>query len=418
MGKLGYSEPLAAGLSYTRAEQFQIPKRVRGFYEVVVTTNSTNSLYEHGEFANNTMAAANVTLEIQVEPRPDLRVDQILAPEEVDAGAAMSVQFDVINQGTPTTTPVWFDRVYLSLDNQLSYDDQRVFDGVNSAALGTTEAYRTTTDSFIVPKRFRGEVYVIAVADATSTVDEWPNDGNNVLAQAVYVNPLPLADLVVSEVVAPAQAVEGSTIDVHYTVTNLGSGPSDTDEWTETVWLARDRNRPNAGHGDVLLASFSHEGALDVGAGYDRVVTVTLPEKVASGNYYITPWTDSYTQVLEDTLADNVNPDDPHEIDNNNYKARAIAVIGIPPEPVLPPDLVIRTVLPDAQAYGGDAFTVTWTVENEGQGDTASAWNDRVYLSDLPDPNDPKRIAGCWVMSPNRESYTLGNSAKPRRRSP
>ena len=33
------------------------------------------------------------------------------------------------------------------------------------------------------------------------------------------------------------------------------------------------------------------------------------------------PWTDPYDVVLEDTLAVNVNPDDPNQIDNNNYKA-------------------------------------------------------------------------------------------------
>ena len=40
------------------------------------------------------------------------------------------------------------------------------------------------------------------------------------------VNPLPLPDLVVSNVVAPDQVIAGSTFNVTYTVTNLGAGPT------------------------------------------------------------------------------------------------------------------------------------------------------------------------------------------------
>ena len=34
----------------------------------------------------------------------------------------------------------------------------------------------------------------------------------------------------------------------------------------------------------------------------------------------------TYDVVLEDTLAVNKNPDDPNQIDNNNYKARPVIV--------------------------------------------------------------------------------------------
>ena len=120
------------------------------------------------------------------------------------------------------------------------------------------------------------------------------------------------------------------------------------------------------------------------GAGYDQVVTVQIPEQVESGTWYITPWTDPYDAVLEDTLATNINPDDPHEVDNNNYKARAISIISLP----LPkPDLVVESVEVAPQAYGGDSYQVTWTVKNVGLGvaESGSGWADRILLSDVPD---------------------------------
>ena len=42
--------------------------------------------------------------------------------------------------------------------------------------------------------------------------------------------------------------------------------------------------------------------------GYDQTVRVTVPDNLASGEYFITPWSDSYDAVLEDTLATNINP--------------------------------------------------------------------------------------------------------------
>ena len=58
-----------------------------------------------------------------------------------------------------------------------------------------------------------------------------------------------------------------------------------------------------------------------------QVVTVTLPTGI-SGNYFILPWTDTFDVVFESTLDVNANPDDPNELDGNNYKARPILVLG------------------------------------------------------------------------------------------
>src|SRR5262249_2270311 len=94
---------------------------------------------------------------------------------------------------------------------------------------------------------------------------------------------------------------------------------------------------------------------------------------------------DTSDSVLETTLASNPNPDDPNQIDNNNYKARPILVIGALP------DLVVTSVTAPPQAPGGTTpFTVRWTGQNQGNADTPRAgWGDRVYLSDNPNPKAP-----------------------------
>ena len=96
----------------------------------------------------------------------------------------------------------------------------------------------------------------------------------------------------------------------------------------------------------MLLGTFAHEGALALNESYERTVHVTIPKQIESGVYYITPWADAYDAVFEDLLAINLNPDDPNEFDNNNYKARAVDIIGTPVPPL--PDLIVTSITTNA----------------------------------------------------------------------
>src|SRR5205823_1513777 len=101
------------------------------------------------------------------------------------------------------------------------------------------------------------------------------------------------------------------------------------------IWLANDKKRPQARlpatdegpgrEGGTILGTFTHLGSLKVGDSYTNTVTVTVPTTVPSitvphqddplsGQWYITPWTNAYDQVLQVTLDVNINPDDPQEL--------------------------------------------------------------------------------------------------------
>src|SRR5262249_7758635 len=145
------------------------------------------------------------------------------------------------------------------------------------------------------------------------------------------------------------------------------------------VWLTRDKTRPILAKGDILLTQFTHTGGLDVKAGYDQTASITLPGDLDPGTYYITPWTDLYSTVLQDTLAVNVNPDDPTNLYNDTYKARSIDVLA--PQP----DLAVTSVKAPKQAKGGDTITVSWTVQNQATGVAQpTGWIDTVYLTNNP----------------------------------
>ena len=185
---------------------------------------------------------------------------------------------------------------------------------------------------------------------STTAWTNGPNDENNHAVTPIYVNLSPLADLVASDVVAPEQAVEGAEIEVRYTVTNLRVGRNRRGSLAGHD-LAHARQEPAApGAGRHPAGRRWHIAARSSSApATTRSSRSQMPDNLESGTWYITPWTDPYDVVLEDTLATNINPDDPHEIDNNNYKARAITIIALP---IPKPDLVVESVEVAPHAYG------------------------------------------------------------------
>ena len=396
VGTFTFTGPLIAGQSYSRTGQIVLPLHITGAYNIIIVPNAGATVYEG---ANNGTGQATSTSPIVVsaQPRPDLVVTSITAPATINAGAAASVSFVVTNVGSAgTNTALWTDNVYLSLEAKVTSDSILISSLQNVTALTSGESYSNNATSFVVPLRYAGNVYIIVETDAGSTVDEFPHDGNNITVQQIYVVPAPLADLVVSKVAAPALAFPNNQVTVNFTVTNLGAGPTTLANFAEQVWLDVDKQRPNPGLGDILLTEVQYNGGiLATGAGYDQSITVTLPSNVVSGTYYLTVWVDPYETLIQSQLATNINPDDPNEIQNDNYKAGNSAtggteIIGLPataiPTPL--PDVAIVAVTADPTGQATQNFSFSWTVTNTGPGIAAAGgnttWNDSVYLANAP----------------------------------
>jgi hypothetical protein len=368
-------------------------------------------------FARTTTVGGRQSILVSVLPRPDLQVSASSARERVAAGGTASVEFTVINQGNRgTTVPNWTDRVYLSLDDKVTSDDILVATHQNGSALLPLEEYRTVSSTFDIPKRFRGTVYVIVSSDHGNAVDEWPNDANNIKLHELYVEPLPFADLVVSEVTAPAQAFEGNEVTVRYTVTNLGSGPTDLGRWTEQVWLTRDKNRPHPGQGDILLTTLQYEGGiLAREAGYDRQVTVQLPASLVSGTYYIMPWVDPMARCSRIRSSRTSIRTIPANITAATTRpARSLSWARRRKRPSRPTFASLRWRLRRAR-WRASRFTVTWTVQSTGQS-TAAGWVDEIYLANAPTLEQATRR---WSLGyvPTSGRSTRGRATPTRRRS-
>ena len=365
LGSFAYTDTLAAGKSYTRTEKFTLPADFQGVFQAVVSTDADTGFgrdqYEVPNPVDTTVDPNPIT--ITQPPHPDLQVESITAAaSQFQAGGTLGLQFVVINEGTvATSTPHWTDDVYLSLDDKLSEDDILLASSGNQSALQPGHSYLTSLSSIPLAKSLSGPYYLIVQTNANGAVDEYPNGNNDTLAVPITINPILPSDLVVSNVIVPTQALAGSQIQVKYTVTNLGNGPTDLSSWTDGVWLATDRKEPYVT--GTLLTTLTVNGVLtndphdpDLPQSYTETVTVTLPQHV-SGSLFITPQTDLYEQLDETTLAANVNPDDPNEFRSDNFKAAPIIVL---PQP--PPDLVVTVIKVPNTAPAGTTFPVTWTV--------------------------------------------------------
>jgi len=87
----------------------------------------------------------------------------------------------------------------------------------------------------VIPKRYRGAVFILVQADGSNSVDEFPNDGNNIFRQGAERGAAGAVGSGDLGVVRLTQAFDDSTIQVRFT-----SGQT---------WESGDRCQHMGGHG-------------------------------------------------------------------------------------------------------------------------------------------------------------------------
>lgn len=212
------------------------------------------------------------------------------------------------------------------------------------------------------------------------------------------VNPKP--DLHVSAVNVGAAKV-GQSLTVEWTVTNDGEGRTPNGAtWTDYIWLAQDADVRWYDEHDRLLATVESMQQLQAGESYTNQTTVTIPNDIDPGSYYLfvfadqpdayninfgptggvapNPYTPSVTGDPYPYLSGHVhfegNVNEVEKHDNFFY-----VVLNILPPPS--PDLVVSSVTHGGNAISGNTTNITWTVENVGEAAAMGSWVDAVYLS-------------------------------------
>jgi len=335
-----------------------------GTYYIKIQVDQSNYQPETNE-GNNIIASAGFTTIIP--PLPDLVVTDVTIPSIVEAGKTAHIEWTDLNQGdAPTTGGGWNDRIVLSINTTFGDSD----DVIIYSSLwyyGTLDAGGSINRSLevTIPTNAVGYWYILIMADYYNSIYERGNEGNNVGVSDTQMNVVVATeDLSPFSFTAPDSALFGETIDVGWTVQNIGIGPT-VSNWYDRVWLSRDETPGNADDINLVQIYSNDVTPLGSGAQYSRSITVRPPLNPSwnSGSYYLVLQTDALNH-------------EPETNENNNTMVRSISL-------TLPSiaDLTVSDVsVSPSDINSGDIVELRYTITNNGTASAGNFW-DRIYLN-------------------------------------
>ncbi len=326
---------------------------------------------------------------------PDVQVASVTPPTEVESDTSFAVSWTTQNAGNKTASAMT-EAVYFSTDNVVSGNDTLLGYFTLNQTLEPGQSVNRTQNVTIPTNAITatGNYFVYVVTDAFTQIDEGANESNNTTFSPLRVRRLLRPDLQVTNITAPATAFFDQEIQVQWTVSNNGTGPTNAANWQDDVYLGVNQTL----NGATRLATLSNISFLNAGESYIATATVRIP-RGASGSYYVIVKTDKDNLVNE-------------ENENNNLTTRPIT-INIPPLP----DVRVSNVQAPETGIGGQSILVSWTVTNHGDGSTPSNesnWSDGIYISrDAVFGGDDRFIGArprSGVLAPNG-TYTVSDYA-------
>ncbi len=363
VGQLNRQSSLMDGQSYqVTNDLFTVPGQVDpGLYYVLVEIDSGDSVIESNE--SNNVLSSETTLVI-TRILNDLTIQSANAPAFGQAGGAITVSWDVMNNGNdPTYLDRWVDKVYLSEDTTLDpaadYICAQVY---RNGALDPGATY-SENRTFSLPFGVEGRYYLFVITDADDELYEHNMEQNNILIVGNGIDIVDLApDLVLQDVSVPVTAIAGRQISVTWMVENVGTATSYS-PWSDTFFLSQDAVLDV--QDDMEMASFIRNGDLDIGETYgppNGTAQVTLPDGI-EGTFHIFLLIDSGGNIYEKGSK------------ANNLIAKMISITD------LVPDLQVQWVSYPVDGVAGELLPVSFRVINQGAEATSDHWADAFYLS-------------------------------------
>ena len=387
LGELAYPDNLTQPNTYSRSITGMIPFGITGDYRVFVETDSGDQVDESNE-AN--LGQSPISIQY-ARPPADLIVDGIKVETNLGIGNSYPLTFRVRNDGTAASeVDSWTDRIYLSEDAALDGSDRLLVSLQHHGRLDANGSYTASPD-VVIPSVASGDYYLLFQTDATDQLVEPGAEANNITAsQVVSIAPALLPDLVITSVSPDASSLlqSGETITVNWSAANLGARAAD-DSWIDRVYLSAD---DSVSSDDLLLGDISQSRSLAIGGTYEASLEATLPEAI-SGEFYFVVVPDADNRVREG--------------DGEAIGARASDSFDLALYPYA--DLTVSEVVAPELLIGDPVdLTVSWTVENVGEGAGRTAvWNDVIVLSgnDVFGDHDDREL-GRFVHSGRMPSGT------------
>lgn len=311
------------------------------------------------EFASDT---ANFTLRFL----PDLRIESITIPATAFSEQTIGIEWVTKNHGIGSTVPgTWYENIYLSPDPTYNSFDPLLASVSSLNSLNPDQSY-VHSANVVIPQGSNGLYYVIVKTDHYNGVKETA-DNNNTTYSVTQINITlsPPPDLLVTGITTPALTFSGESINMTFTISNLGPGIT-----KETIWQDELTLVPAPGNSNGISTSFglrTHVGALLPDSSYTVNLSVTIPQNIF-GDYQILVNADNRFNVFEFASEG-----------NNSLLSNIIEVILTPPADLVPDSLNVPDTLSLYETY-----PVTFQIRNDGGSAPTISYTDRYYLSQSP----------------------------------
>lgn len=338
-----------------------------------------SSTYRHDNFKMN-------EVQVTVPPLADLQVTNIVRPANFYSGITVNVTATIANNGEAATrSDGWFDVLFVSTSDTFDANaiqlDAQWHDASGTHTLSPEASYQVSF-SGRVPLSLYGSAYFYVITNADNGEYEHIGSNNNMMrSQPANIILTPPADLVVSALTAPSTATNQSQFTVSYTVSNVGLGNPDHNNWVDKVYLSSTPSLTDDGW-HQLIETVSHNDSLKAGQNYTIRHSYDLPSSVQSSQtLYIIVVTDADNNVFE-YLSEN----------NNTATSTPMAVT------VYKPDFSLTdATLPDTVVLG-HAVNLSFTLHNQGQRSHQGSLPFCVYYSTTAEfnPSVATLVASSW----------------------
>ena len=299
LGRFTHHDGLLKDGFYSNTQDLKLPQVISGNLYVFVRTDAGGK--ENESLEDNNIAFDSTPVNVTFAPA-DLQVNNIGVPDTGISGQPITVEWMVENQGVgETDVSQWYDTLYFSRDSFKDDTDQNLGYLARNRSLLAKDNY-TQNMEVSLPPGSSGPAYIIVFTDSDNQVFEHSNENNNVkISNVIQVIFAPLADLVVSQIDAPASGVPGQPSLISWTVTNQGSSDA-VGQWSDSVYLSTDRTWDI---GDAFVGDVEHQGIVGPEENYTGSINTVLPG-VVTGDYYVIVRTDIRNQVRENKENNNV----------------------------------------------------------------------------------------------------------------
>jgi YD repeat-containing protein len=354
---------LAPGDSYTNSVTETIPNGLTGSYYLLVDTDSGGQVFELDK--TNNWGASIGTIAVSSAPA-DLVVSAANGPASALAGSAVLVNWTVTNQGIgDSAVTSWQDKVYADTGSTVS-SNAVLLDSFTHTGLLDAGAFYSQSQLVTLPISLLGPYNLFVVTNgAVLTSPVYESDFNNDTSTAVPIMiSQQLADLQVSSVTGPASAVTGSSVSVGWSVQNNGLGETNSNYWSDAVWMSTNAALGLFGGTDVLLGKIQHTNPLAAGANYSASGTFSIPLTVPAGSYYFIIVTNSDSKVYDSDSS------------NSETATSTTAAVSVTPTP----ELDVSSVTAPNLATTGGQLSVGWKVTNNGADTGNVPIIDSVYI--------------------------------------